>query len=34
MMDELELKKRTKVFALRVMKLVGALPETMAVGEL
>jgi four helix bundle protein len=28
--DELELKKRTKVFALRVMKLVGALPETMA----
>jgi four helix bundle protein len=29
-MDEMELKKRTKVFALRVMKLVGALPETMA----
>ncbi len=29
-MDELELKKRTKAFALRVMKLVGALPETMA----
>jgi four helix bundle protein len=28
--DELELKKRTKAFALRVMKLVGALPETMA----
>ena len=27
-MDELELKKRTKAFALRVMKLVGALPET------
>jgi four helix bundle protein len=26
--DELELKKRTKAFALRVMKLVGALPET------
>jgi four helix bundle protein len=28
--DELELKKRTKVYALRVMKLVGALPETTA----
>jgi four helix bundle protein len=28
--DELELKKRTKAFALRVMKLVGALPETTA----
>ena len=26
-MDESELKKRTKQFALRVMKLVGALPE-------
>ena len=27
-MDEMELKKRTKAFALRVMKLVGVLPET------
>ena len=27
-MDEMELKKRTKTFALRVMKLVEALPET------
>ena len=26
-MDEQELKRRTKQFALRVMKLVGALPE-------
>ena len=26
-MDELELKRRTKQFGLRVMKLVGALPE-------
>ncbi|MBC7815740.1 MAG: four helix bundle protein [Planctomycetaceae bacterium] len=26
-MNELELKQRTKKFALRVMKLVGALPE-------
>ena len=26
-MNELELKQRTKQFALRVMKLVGALPE-------
>ena len=31
-MDEMELKKRTKAFALRAMKLVGALPET-AVGR-
>jgi four helix bundle protein len=31
-MNELELKQRTKQFALRVMKLVGALPET-AVGR-
>lgn len=29
-MDELELKKRTQAFALRAMKLVGALPETTA----
>jgi four helix bundle protein len=29
-MDELELKQRTKAFALRMMKLVGALPETTA----
>ena len=28
MMDENELKHRTKQFALRAMKLVGALPET------
>lgn len=27
-MDETGLKQRTKAFALRVMKLVGALPET------
>lgn len=31
-MNELELKKRTKQFALRVMKLVGALPQN-AVGR-
>ena len=31
-MDDLELKKRTKQFALRVMKLVGALPQD-AVGR-
>ena len=29
-MDEAGLKQRTKAFALRVMKLVGALPETSA----
>jgi len=29
-MNETDLKQRTKVFALRVMKLVGALPETTA----
>ncbi len=29
-MDETGLKQRTKQFALRAMKLVGALPETMA----
>ncbi|EMI17600.1 hypothetical protein RMSM_05478 [Rhodopirellula maiorica SM1] len=31
-MNDSELKKRTKLFALRVMKLVGALPEN-AVGR-
>jgi len=29
-MNETELKQRTKAFALRAMKLVGALPETTA----
>ncbi|MDB5339588.1 MAG: four helix bundle protein [Planctomycetaceae bacterium] len=29
-MDQIELKKRTKQFALRVIKLVGALPESTA----
>jgi len=27
-MDEVELKQHTKLFALRVMKLVGALPQS------